>query len=46
MSNLEDAEKKVKKILEKWSNSIAYQQILPPAEGGNAVVFFFFRRNK
>lgn len=41
MSNLEDTEKKVKKILEKWPNGTAYQQILPPAEGGNAVVFFY-----
>ena len=41
MSNLEDAEKKVKKILEKLLNGIDCQQILPPAEGGNAVVFFF-----
>ncbi|PWK92253.1 protein kinase-like protein [Hallerella porci] len=41
MSNLQDAEKKVKKILEKWPNGATCQQILSPAEGGNAVVFFF-----
>lgn len=41
MSNIQDAEKKVKKIVEKWPNGTAYQQILPPAEGGNAVVFFY-----
>ena len=41
MSNLENSEKRVKKILEKWLNGIACQQISPPAEGGNAVVFFF-----
>lgn len=41
MSNLQDAEKKVKKILEKWPNGATCRQILPPAEGGNAVVFFF-----
>ncbi|WP_294115533.1 hypothetical protein [uncultured Fibrobacter sp.] len=41
MSNLQDAEKKAKKILEKWPNGATCRQILPPAEGGNAVVFFF-----
>ena len=41
MLNLQDAEKKVKKILEKWPNGTACRQILPPAKGGNAVVFFY-----
>lgn len=41
MSKTEEVEKRIKKILEKFPNSSTYQQILPPAEGGNAAVFFF-----